>query len=64
LTVRLIADEVTELLGVEAFAVSATATVGVVKVPADPPTVATWQLPVLVLVGQLKPAGELLGVKV
>jgi hypothetical protein len=57
--------EVTELLGVAAFAVSCTVTLRVVNVPAEPPTdVPSEQLPLFVLVTHPNPAGKLFGVKV
>jgi hypothetical protein len=57
------AVDVTVLFGDDAFAVSPTVTVGVVKVPGDPPTAAAWQFPLLAVVGQAKPSGKLFGVK-
>jgi len=63
-TVSVMADNVTALLGADALAVSATVTVEVVKVPADPPADAAWQFALLVVVWQLKPDGKLFGVKV
>jgi hypothetical protein len=63
-TVRLMADDVTVLFGDDALGVSPTVTVGVAKVPGDPPTAAAWQSPTFVAVGQLKPVGKLFGVKV
>jgi hypothetical protein len=64
LTVRVMADDVTALLGTDPLAVSATVSVGVLKVPADPATDAAWQFALLVLIGQLKPEGKLFGVNV
>jgi hypothetical protein len=57
--------ELTELLGVDAFALSATVTLRLLNVPAAPPTeVLSEQLPLFELVAQLNPEGKLVGVKV
>jgi hypothetical protein len=56
-------DDVTELLGTDKFGVSLAVTERLAKDPAAP-TAAAWQFPLLVVVGQAKPAGKLFGVKV
>ena len=64
-TVRMVFGlEVAEPLGVDWLAVSAAVTLRSLNVPGEPPMEPSVQLPLLELVGQVKPVGKLFGVKV